>query len=461
MTEVMWFRRDLRLNDNPALLAASESGTVVPLVVLDPALLGSRERPRVAAYLAAVAALDDALGGRLVVRTGAPQTVLPAVCAEARARGVHVSAETTPYGVRRDTRVAAALASRGIAWRATGSPYAVGPGRVRTRSGTPFSVFTPFSRAWREHGAPGPAPRPTRLDIADGLASDPLPRAEVRLDPGTPVTEDQARTAWRAFLEGEVAAYGRMRDRPARAGTSRLSTALKLGTIHPRTLLSDLAARGLTDTAGGARFVTELAWREFYADVLWHNPTSAWRDLRRTLATMPYADPSDPVVAERFSAWREGRTGFPFVDAGMRQLRSEGWMHNRARMVTASFLVKDLHLWWPLGARHFLDLLTDGDIASNSHGWQWVAGTGTDAAPYFRIFNPVAQGLRFDPDGAYVRRHVPELAHLSGAAAHQPWTAADGYDGGYPTPIVDHAAERADALDRYAAARHTTPAEAS
>jgi deoxyribodipyrimidine photo-lyase len=228
-------------------------------------------------------------------------------------------------------------------------------------------------------------------------------------------------------------------------GTSRLSPYLKLGVLHPRTLLADLAGR----REKGARvFETELAWREFYADVLWHHPASAWHDLRPELRGLRYDD-----AGERFDAWRAGRTGFPIVDAGMRQLLSDGWMHNRTRMITASFLTKDLHVWWGVGARHFLDHLVDGDIASNNHGWQWVAGTGTDASPYYRVFNPVTQGLRFDPDGDYVRRWVPELAHLAGASVHEPWDDPQGYSRGYPKRIVDHAAERLEALARLEAAK--------
>ncbi|HMR22122.1 MAG TPA: FAD-binding domain-containing protein, partial [Micropruina sp.] len=199
---------------------------------------------------------------------------------------------------------------------------------------------------------------------------------------------------------------------------------------------------------GADAFGTELAWREFYADVVHHHPDSLWRDLRPDLARLAYDD--DP---ELLDAWRTGRTGYPFVDAGMRQLLVTGWMHNRVRMVTASFLVKDLHAWWPVGARHFLEHLIDGDPASNNHGWQWVAGTGTDAAPYFRIFNPVGQGRKFDPDGDYVRRWIPELRHLAGAAVHEPWQAADGYAHGYPERIVDHAEQRAVALERLAVAK--------
>jgi deoxyribodipyrimidine photo-lyase len=257
--------------------------------------------------------------------------------------------------------------------------------------------------------------------------------------------EDAALRRWRSFRDEHLAEYADSRDRPDRPGTSRLSPYLKVGAIHPRTILADLTgARSKAATS----FLDELAWREFYADVLHQNPDSAWHDLRDDLRSMPY-DEQDELV----TAWKAGRTGFPIVDAGMRQLRQTGWMHNRVRMITASFLCKDLHAWWPAGARHFLDHLVDGDLASNNHGWQWVAGTGTDASPYFRIFNPMTQGKKFDPDGEYVRRWVPELAHVAGRKAHEPWSVDDGYDHGYPEPVVDHAEERAEALRRYDAAR--------
>jgi deoxyribodipyrimidine photo-lyase len=255
--------------------------------------------------------------------------------------------------------------------------------------------------------------------------------------------EAAAVSRWRSFADDALATYDEGRDLPATDGTSRMSPYLKVGAIHPRQLLADLARRR---SDGASRFVAELGWRDFYADVLWHEPQSAWSDLRPL--QIPYDDPGDAL-----DAWREGRTGYPLVDAGMRQLRHEGWMHNRVRMITASFLTKDLHAWWPVGARHFLDHLVDGDLASNNHGWQWVAGTGTDAAPYFRVFNPVTQGRKFDPSGDYVRRWVPELAHLSGAAAHEPWRHETGYDHGYPRPVVDHDEERRVALARYNAAR--------
>jgi len=347
------------------------------------------------------------------------------------------------------------LADEGIAWVATGTPYAVGPGRVRSRTGTPYQVFTPFHRAWQEHGWPTPAGPSTGIRLA-GHPDDPAGASAVAAalaEPGLPLLpppgEAAARDRWAAFRGGALAAYASERDRPDLDATARISPYLKVGALHPRTLLADLADRR---DEGARAFARELAWREFYADVLWHRPRSAWTDLRGELSGMRYDEDPDGVAA-----WRAGRTGFPVVDAGMRQLAATGWMHNRVRMIVASFLTKDLHVWWPVGARHFLDHLVDGDVASNSHGWQWVAGTGTDASPYHRVFNPVGQGARFDPRGDYVRRWVPELAHLPGTLAHRPWEAPDGYAHGYPPRIVDHDAQRREALDRYAAARRSTP----
>ena len=456
MTSVLWLRRDLRTSDHPALGAAHDDGPVLPLFVADPALLALSGAPRLAALHQALAGLREATEGALVVRHGRPEDVVPAVAREVGATSVHVSAETTPYGRRRDARVEGALAGVGASLVATGSPYAVTPGRLLGTSGQPYQVFTPFARAWRDHGWRRPAEVPRALRWARGVAGDDvLPgAAAARASGGHEVSEDAAHRRWRDFLDDGLADYADRRDRPDLVGTSGLSADLKYGTIHPRTLLADVAAHPAARSTGATTFVSELAWREFYADVLWHHPASAWADLRPALRAMPYDDPArDDVAAARFAAWQEGRTGYPFVDAGMRQLLADGWMHNRVRMVTASFLVKDLHVWWVHGARWFMQHLRDGDIASNSHGWQWSAGTGTDAAPYFRIFNPVTQGRRFDPDGAYVRRYVHELAHVPGRAAHEPWTVADGYARGYAERVVDHAVERADALARYEAAR--------
>ncbi len=431
----MWFRRDLRVRDNPALRAALEEGSVQALFVVDPALWAGAGPSRRAWLAANVLALADRIP--LSIRHGDPRTVVPQVAGDRR---VHVSAETTPYGVRRDRAVGEA-----VELVATGSPYAVGPGRVLNGSGEPYQVFSAFARAWREHGWPEPAatPRSPDLEPADSQAEavEMLEQAVADAPVDLPgAGEDAAWRRWRAFREDGLRSYRSERDRPDRDGTSRLSPYLHLGVLHPRSLLADIDH--------SSTYADELAWREFYADVLWHHPASAWSDLKPALKGMRYDDPADAI-----EAWRTGTTGFPIVDAGMRQLREVGWMHNRVRMITASFLTKDLHVWWPVGARHFLDLLIDGDVASNNHGWQWVAGTGTDASPYFRVFNPVTQGIKFDPEGDYVRRWVPELDHLPGKAAHEPWKSDAGYEQDYPLRIVDHADERREALDRYQAAR--------
>ena len=244
---------------------------------------------------------------------------------------------------------------------------------------------------------------------------------------------------WRAFRDSALTDYASGRNRPDREGSSRMSVHLKWGEVHPRTLLADLGQSKSHET-----FRNELCWREFYAHVLWHQPQTAREYMKQELAGIAYDDPGP-----QFDAWRQGRTGYPVVDAGMRALAAEGWLHNRLRMIVASFLVKDLHVEWTHGARHFMAHLVDGDLASNQHGWQWVAGTGTDAAPFFRVFNPVLQGLKFDPNGDYVRRWVEELRDVPGPDVHEPWKLRDGLPNGYPERIVDHATERAEALRRY------------
>ena len=273
------------------------------------------------------------------------------------------------------------------------------------------------------------------------LPDDPNPEGRTLPEPG----EDAALSAWREFRRTALADYPTDRDRPDLAGTSRLSAYLHWGAVHPRTVLADLAA----DPPGAEAFRRELAWREFHADVLRHRPETARRNYDGRFDTFDHE--TGPAADTAFEAWCLGRTGYPIVDAGMRQLLAEGWMHNRIRMVVASFLVKDLHLPWWRGARYFMRQLVDGDLASNQLNWQWVAGCGTDAAPYFRVFNPVTQSRKFDPDGAYIRSHVPELRGVTGKEVHEPWTLPAGPPDGYPMPIVDHAEERQEALRRYGA----------
>jgi deoxyribodipyrimidine photo-lyase len=441
LTSLLWFRRDLRLGDHPALAHAAGAGPVVALFVLDPVLLGPAGGPRTAFLYRCLRALDEASGGRLVVRAGDPVEVVPAVAAEIEAATVCVSADFGPYGRRRDEQVARALAAAGRSLVPVGSPYAVDPGRVRKGDGGAFQVFSPFYRAWRATGWPPPA-GPVEVDWATpppstGIPDDPLVDATLPAAGEAPALARLDR-----FLAGPVAGYPAGRDHPAEDATTRLSPYLKYGCIHPRRILGRLDRSVAHETLR-----RELAWREFYADVLWHRPDSARRSLQPGMAGMRLD--SGPVADRRFQAWADGRTGYPLVDAGMRQLLGEAWVHNRVRMVVASFLVKDLHIDWARGARWFLQHLVDGDLASNNHGWQWVAGTGTDPAPYFRIFNPVTQGKEHDPDGDYVRRWVPELAGVPGPAVHEPWKLPGGRPSGYPDRIVDHAVERVDALARY------------
>jgi len=445
-TSVLWFRRDLRLGDNPALLAASDDGDdgVLPLFVLDDALRRPSGAPRLAFLHRALRALDESLDGRLVVLRGRPEKIVPLVAREICAASVHIAADFGPYGRERDERVADALPA-GVELVRTGSPYAVAPGRVRKDDGSPFRVYTPYHRAWVAHGWRKPAASiGAGVRWLTGVEGTGIPR-----DPDVPATlpeagERVALARWARFRDEALHRYADDRNRPDRSATSRLSIDLKYGTVHPRTLLADLSGR---TGNGAATFSRELAWREFYADLLWHEPRSARECLNRAFAGMEVD--TGPIADDRFAAWAEGRTGYPIVDAGMRQLRAEAWVHNRVRMIVASFLVKDLHVDWGRGAREFLARLVDGDLASNNAGWQWVAGCGTDAAPFYRVFNPVTQGRKFDPDGDYVRRYVPELRGVPGAAAHEPWELPGGPPAGYAERIVDHAAERKEALARY------------
>ncbi|MHB0928502.1 MAG: cryptochrome/photolyase family protein [Candidatus Nanopelagicales bacterium] len=445
MPSILWLRRDLRLHDHPALLAAAEAGEVLPVFVLDPRQLHGPEAVSRTYLLRSLRALNEQLDGGLCVRVGEPETVIPALAREVAGEAVHISADYGNFGRRRDAAVAEVLAAQGLSLVASGSPYAVAPGRVLKADGTPYRVYTPFHRAWLRHGWRAPAVSSAASAPWLRLRSDAIPADD---DLGTlqlpPAGEVAAHARWQHFRDGALADYATMRDRADLDGSSQLSAALRFGELHPRSLLAELG-----EEPGHEVFRKELAWREFYADVLWHNPHSAHDYLDTRLAAMEYDRGAEADL--RFRAWCEGRTGYPFVDAGMRQLRTEGWMHNRLRMVVASFLVKDLHLEWQQGAQWFARWLRDFDLASNQHGWQWAAGSGTDASPYFRIFNPVAQGQRFDPHGDYVRRYVPELQHISGAAVHEPWATTAGYTHGYPQRLVDHGVERAESLRRYQA----------
>ena len=438
----MWFRRDLRIGDLPALLAAgSDNQTVVPLFVIDPGFARAGA-PRRALLHGILNDLDeqirDRFGSRLLIRHGDPAVEVPAIAAAFDASTVYVSRDYAPYGRQRDTLVAAALAEQGRSLTGVGSPYAVDPGRVLKGDGTPYKVFTPFSKIWRQTGVEPPAPDPgDDMDWAPTSALDEY--CHPLFDPPEPgcglpsVGEAAALDRWASFLDAAsaadgtmrsgVSAYNDLRDQPALAGTSQLSPDLKWGTIHPRTLLADLDLSGPKDD-GAMVFSSELAWRDFYADVLFTQPHTAWKNLNSRFDAMPVD--TDAAARRRFDQWTAGETGFGIVDAGLRQLLATGWMHNRVRMIVASFLVKDLHLPWQWGARWFMQHLLDGDIASNNHGWQWAAGTGTDASPYFRVFNPTTQQQRYDRRGEYVDRWVKTSTE----------------------PMVDHGVEREEALRR-------------
>ncbi|MFK8024501.1 MAG: deoxyribodipyrimidine photo-lyase [Ilumatobacter sp.] len=429
----MWFRRDLRLADHPALHAAGADGAeVVPVFVVDPAFERAGA-PRRAFLRDCLVALDSSLRDHgspgLVIRHGRAVDVIPSLAEEVAIDSVLVSRDYSPFGRERDATVAHALAQQGRTLRGVGSPYAVDPGRVRKGDGDPYAVFTPFSKVWRRTGwgdRLGGLPGDIRWcsDVeSDALGERPDPRCELPA-----AGEAAALDRWRDFVtRGRADSYDDLRDLPAVDGTSHLSPDLKWGTIHPRTMLCDLDASG-SGERGHTVFSSELAWRDFYADVLFQKPHTAWRNLNPKLDAMELD--TDASARAKFERWCRGETGFGIVDAGMRQLAATGWMHNRVRMITASFLVKDLHLPWQWGARWFMRNLVDGDLASNNHGWQWAAGTGTDAAPYFRVFNPSLQQERYDPDGEYVRRWVPDSVE----------------------PMVDHKAEREEALRRLRAA---------
>ena len=434
----MWFRRDLRIGDNPALLdALAAAEEIVPVFILDKKLIDATGSKRLAYLGQSLHELDESLGNSLHVMIGDQVDVLKELMQRYGATSVHISTEYEPYGAARDNRVEAS----GIPLIRSGSPYAVAPGIVlKPSDATPYKVYTPFYRAWCLHGWRKPADTPTTIKAVTPLSTDrnfpdwPLPKGAVITDAG----EKAALTRWTHFQKNGLDNYDEARNLAGIDGTSKLSAHLKWGEIHPRTLLAVLGESKAHET-----FRKEIAWREFYADVLFNNPHTDKDYYAPKFAEMRYDQPDS-----KFEAWKAGTTGYPFVDAAMRQLLREGWMHNRTRMVVASFLVKDLHLEWQLGADFFMEHLVDFDVASNAHGWQWTAGSGTDASPYYRVFNPIEQGKRFDAEGNYIRKYVPELAHLAAAEIHEPWLYLDGYSNGYPERIVDHATERLESLAR-------------
>ena len=427
------------MQDNQALNHASSLGTVFPVFTV-PENFAALTPIRQHSLLESLKSLSGDLPEGLGILSS-----LKALADFAKSQGLSKVVATKAHdtnGMLEQAALAELLYTQGIALELVGSNYAVEPGTIRKDDGAPLKVYTPFYKRWMHTGWP----RPYVLDVQGASWGKPQGVGSYPASSGTapfPIRAGEAfaQRTFARFAKRSLNEYDELRNRPDVSGTSHLSHALAHGEIHPRTLLVQLG-----DSVGHDTFRKEIAWREFYADVMFHNPHTLEDYYNPDYAAMRY---SDPVLdAEKLKAWEEGRTGFPIVDAAMRQLMQTGWMHNRSRMIVASFLIKDLHFEWQVGARHFEKWLTDFDPASNSHGWQWTAGCGTDASPYYRVFNPTLQGEKFDPNGDYVRKFVPELQHISGSAIHQPWLLVDGLANGYPAPIVDHAVERDEALAR-------------
>ena len=454
---IWWIRRDLRLRDNPALAAAlaGDEG-VLPVFVLDEQLLAKPAENRQSFLFSGLRSLQadlQQLGSGLLIRRGDPLREIPHLAAESGAGSVFAEEDYSPYAVRRDAAVAKLVNLRLV--------HGLGvhpPTLVTKTDGSPYTVFTPFSKVWKALPFSGYThPLPTSLP--------PFPLLDTQVIPSTPSTEQfpagetEAIRRLEAFLSGPVRDYADARNRMDLDGTSALSPYLRFGMLSARAAVAaamDLA--GESDDAmvhkGCAVWINELIWREFYQAILYHFPFVLGTAFNAGLRNIPWRD-----AAGDLRAWQQGQTGYPVVDAAMRQLAATGWMHNRARMITASFLVKDLLINWQEGERWFMQHLVDGDPAANNGGWQWTAGTGTDAAPYFRIFNPVLQGKKFDPQGDYVRRWVPELAGVPDKFIHTPWEMSPleqsavkviiGQD--YPAPIVEHARARERPLRAYKA----------
>jgi deoxyribodipyrimidine photo-lyase len=460
-TALLWFRRDLRLHDHPALHGACEEAErLVCVFCFDDVLLGGRHAsgPRTQFMLECLRGLDEGLrarGSRLVVRRGNPSHELATLAQEVQASSLHFSADVGPFARRRQQEVKRALVQRDVAVVAHPGLFAVdGLTAIRTRAGDPYTVFTPFYKNWLTQprrevlGAPRSLPEPaarTATGMLPTLASLGL---EQELSDPMPGGEAAAREALRRFLAGPIDDYDDGRNVLTGKSVSRLSPYLHFGAISPREI-----EERLDGGRGAEAFRRQVCWRDFYAHVLGHFPANAKSEFQERYRGMRWSR-----AETHFAAWCEGRTGYPAVDAGMRQLRRQGWIHNRARLVVGSFLTKDLGIDWRWGERWFMRHLLDGDEASNNGNWQWIASVGVDPAPAFqRMFNPARQQERFDPDGGYVREYVPELAGVPDEYLAEPWTMPDeiqhqsgcmiGRD--YPQPIVDHAEARREALDRY------------
>ncbi len=447
MARVFWFRRDLRLQDNVALnvaiAGAQQDGDnqVCGLYAVNTDDFHQLSGIRQWSLYASLDSLGASMNRKLTIQHGPVADSILKVAQAANAKTVHATRAFDPAGIAEQNAVGLALEKQGIFLQLDDSYYAVAPGTVQKSDGTPYRVYTPFYNNWLQAGWSAPVALAAGFDWFEPVECHGKPTPSKPAPFEVKAGEAFALRTWGRFKERALFSYDELRNRADLSGTSHLSHALAFGEIHPRTLLAELA-----DAPGHNVYRKEIAWREFYADVLWHNQHTTVDYYEPRFKQMRYD--SGAAAEKKLRAWQQGQTGFPMVDAGMRQLLATGWMHNRVRMIVASFLVKDLHLEWQHGASWFEEHLSDFDPASNSHGWQWTAGCGTDASPYYRVFNPIMQGYKFDPDGNYVRKYIPELSHIDGKEVHEPWLLVDGLIHGYPAPILDHSLEREESLRR-------------
>ena len=448
MPRIFWFRRDRRLQDNLALNdcanLAIEDGdkTIIGVYWFSKHDFESLSGIRQHSLSESLKSLDDSMGKTLSLISSADTSGLVDFATEHKVSFIHATESFDPEGIAEQKQLVSKLRGTGIELVLEDSYYAVKPGTVsKPTDGSAYRVYTPFFKAWFQLGWPAPARLSKGFVWAEKKGAESIPTPTKSSPITVKAGEEFAKETFKKFKKRALYDYSENRNRPDVSGTSHLSHALAHGEIHPRTLLSELG-----DIEGHSVFRKEIAWREFYADVLFRNQHTIDDYYEPRFKNMRYD--KGPKAKEKLERWQQGTTGFPMVDAGMRQLLATGWMHNRMRMIVASFLIKDLHLEWQDGASWFEQHLSDFDPASNSHGWQWTAGCGTDASPYYRVFNPILQGYKFDPDGAYVRKYIPELRHIPGKEVHEPWLLVDGLVNGYPEPMLDHSVERDESLSR-------------